>query len=114
MENSDAVDMSSESLESQYTLVATETDLSKVMQFGQMTFTQEPIGDFQGDLEVATQSDSSYSSYIGKWFDDFKEAAIDELEKQLAPHHKHPKITVDSRDASLNFLYNEVIRDPSM
>lgn len=59
-------------------------------------------------------SEGSYSNFIEKWFDEFKEAAKAEIERQMAHSHEHPKITVDSRDANLNYLYNKVIRDPSM
>jgi hypothetical protein len=46
MEDSDLVDMSSESLAEQFTLVKGETTGSVVMEFGTTTFNNEPIGDF--------------------------------------------------------------------
>jgi len=49
MEDSDkAKEMKSETLQEQYTVVAKETTKSQVMQFGDVTWTNELIAEFQG------------------------------------------------------------------
>jgi legumain len=52
MEDSDSADVAVESLGDQFTKVQVETDQSHVMEYGQKTFKAEPIGDFEGDLDI--------------------------------------------------------------
>ncbi|KAL9952689.1 hypothetical protein ACROYT_G039980 [Oculina patagonica] len=49
MENSDAVDLSKETLEQQFQIVKKETNTSHVMQYGDMDFEDEDLEDYQGD-----------------------------------------------------------------
>ncbi|KAJ7369835.1 hypothetical protein OS493_036057 [Desmophyllum pertusum] len=49
MENSDAVDLSKESLQQQYTIVKKETNTSHVMQYGDLDFKNEDLEDYQGE-----------------------------------------------------------------
>jgi legumain len=51
MQNADQVGKD-ETLEAQYTLVKKATNLSHVMQYGDETYTSDPIGDFLGDSTV--------------------------------------------------------------
>jgi len=53
MENSDKANFLQETLESQFDVVKKETNTSHVMQFGDMNISKEPIGDFQGNAEIA-------------------------------------------------------------
>lgn len=48
MEDSDAHDLTQETLDAQYQTVKTETTMSPVCQFGDLTWLSEPVGDFQG------------------------------------------------------------------
>jgi len=67
------------------------------MEFGSLAFKTEPIGDFQGDLDVATS-----------FFNNMKAKA------QLLSDAPSKHISsVASRDAKLNQLYGEVINNPS-
>merc|ERR1712019_13841 len=49
MEDSDATDITQESLDAQYQVIKTKTDKSKVMQWGDVTFTSDMVSEFQGD-----------------------------------------------------------------
>jgi len=46
MEDSDAMDLSAETLATQFQTVLKATDLSHVMEYGQTTFKNEVVGDF--------------------------------------------------------------------
>merc|ERR1739845_120132 len=48
-EDSDATDITQESLDAQYNVIKTKTDKSKVMQWGDATFTSDKVSEFQGD-----------------------------------------------------------------
>merc|ERR1711865_270211 len=49
MEDSDAEDVTSETLKAQSDIVVTTTDKSKVMQWGDLTFQTDKVSEFQGD-----------------------------------------------------------------
>jgi len=53
MEDSDRENIEKETLEQQYTIVKKETNTSMVMQFGDMSINQLPVGDFQGPSPTA-------------------------------------------------------------
>merc|ERR1712139_282142 len=54
MEDSDAADITQETLDAQYNVVKTKTDKSKVMQWGDVTFTSDKVSEFQGDHASAS------------------------------------------------------------
>jgi legumain len=85
MEDTDAAIIKLESLETQFTNVETETTLSHVMQYGDLDFDTEPIGDFQGE-------ESS-------WF-------ITSLFKPYDFNQPPKTYSVDCRDAKLDYLEN--------
>merc|ERR1711991_699461 len=49
MEDSDAEDVTSETLKQQADIVTTKTSKSKVMQWGDLTFQTDKVSEFQGD-----------------------------------------------------------------
>merc|ERR1739848_237789 len=49
MEYSDVEDLTSESLNDQFGIVKTNTDKSKVMQWGDLSFQSDKVSEFQGD-----------------------------------------------------------------
>jgi len=53
LENADKVKANKETLEQQFQIVKEETNKSHVMRYGEMDFTNEVIGDFEGDLDLA-------------------------------------------------------------
>jgi len=58
MEDTDAANVSSETLEQQYETVKSNTTQSPVQKFGTADFMGLPIGDFEGDLDLTVTSDS--------------------------------------------------------
>jgi len=79
-----------ETLEIQFEVVQNETDQSHVMQYGDITFTSERIGDFEGE----TQSHNFFTASL--------------LKKSKSKKTK--RNSVDSRDAKLNSLYYMYLR----
>ena len=57
MEDSDAAQMDTETLQNQYDKVRKETTRSQVLQWGDLSFTSEPLSAFEGTLETATQQE---------------------------------------------------------
>jgi len=54
MEDSDSHDLSVETLKQQYETVKEKTTASPVQQFGNLSWLDEPVGDFQGICEDST------------------------------------------------------------
>jgi legumain len=98
MEDTELLDPSVETLETQFNTVLTETSLSHVMEYGQTTFKQEVVGDFQGDLDIP----------MAKIFNRLVSKA-----KQAKRSHLRQTFTVDSRNAKLASLYGNVMHNPS-
>ena len=74
---------------------------------GELDWTNEPIGMFEGDVSEATNDTWNWLGHqtmkslkqISDW-----DARIGQEKAQFA---------VDSRDVNLHYLYNNVMRDPS-
>lgn len=101
MEDTDAHDASAETLATQYSTVKTETAQSHVMQYGETDWTSEPIGDFEGDLDVADK-------YFGKLLN----KAVSSRDLAASNDNRHIS-AVNSRDIKLNHLYAKALNDPS-
>lgn len=99
MQDSDANDLSTESLATQYATVQAKTTKSPTQQFGDLTWLQEPVGDFQGTCE---SSGTSVESLLQK--------AQHLFEKAFGPDEQHVEM-VDSRDHDLHFAYQLVIEE---
>jgi legumain len=99
MENDDSSDISTETLAQQFDIVKTETAQSHVMEYGTFDFTYEPVGDFMGDLDVASQ--------------EFTRLLHAAQLKNSQPNPKRHVSTVNSRDAKLNYLYAKVMTNPT-
>jgi len=99
MEDSDATDITQESLDAQYQIIKTKTDKSKVMQWGDVSFTSDKVSEFQGDKASegsargvpagsvsARQVDlkQAYDSYIQAAPGKERLAAGEELQRVLA------------------------------
>jgi len=61
LENSDASPLT-ETLQEQYAFMKKATTLSKVMQYGDLTYTSDPIGNFIGDTAAAKSVESEVST----------------------------------------------------
>ncbi|CAI5451865.1 unnamed protein product [Caenorhabditis angaria] len=88
--DSDGEDLNTETLQYQYELVKTETNLSHVMQFGDLSIAKESVGLFQGDKE-----DREYTS-----MDSDEISAVE-------------SVNWPSRDVELNHLKSQLLRTNS-
>lgn len=92
MEDSDAADICSETLDTQFNTILTKTTKSHVMKYGDMSFTSEVVGNFQGTCD-STATLSNFLRRPHKKAEDTREYA-----------------SIDSRDAKLDYLYNKYLR----
>jgi len=83
MENADSVGKT-ETLEDQFTVIKKTTDKSHVMQYGTLSFTSDPIGDYMGDV-----SNNGTGKVVSQ---------------------RKPSVDVDSRDIPLHLAYYNYIR----
>lgn len=98
MEDTDAADMSTETLDDQFSAVKTKTDKSQVMQWGDLTFTSEVIQDFFGG---ATKKKS------------FFEKVMDGLFAHTPEITANTSTKWDSRDNQILYLTNKYKKNPS-
>lgn len=103
MEDSDSHYVNSESLDTQHTHVKAQTDKSHVQQFGDLSYQQEPIGDFQGidDQESVT--------FFNKMFNKVSK----KVQSKKTDSNPREVSSVSSRDATLHYLYNRVMSESS-
>ena len=86
----------------------TETAKSHVLQFGQLSLTTEPIGNFEaGNVNGQKKNWFDKLSNVGKKI--WKQASkINEVKSS-----RKNEFAVDSRDINLHYLYNLVITEPT-
>lgn len=99
--------MNVETLQDQYDTVKAKTTKSHVLQWGQLTFTDEPIGDFESGKDAEKPDFWTMLKSKGKRAikDTFKyESRSTELKNDFA---------VDSRDIKLHYHYTKVMNDPT-
>lgn len=94
MEDSDANNVCSETLDTQFDTVLKRTDKSHVMKYGTMDFTSEVVGNFQGVCD-SKQTISNFLRSVQK---------VENTKKYAA---------VESRDAKMDYLYNKYLRTNS-
>jgi legumain len=72
MEDADSVDTTSESLDDAFQTIRTKTDRSQVMQWGDVTWTDDKVSEFIGDLDIfksAAPTDPSHSAVNARQVD---------------------------------------------
>jgi len=106
MEDSDLGNMSSETLQSQYNKVKQETARSHVLQWGDLTWTSEPIGDFQAGKVDAPKGKSTFWSEL-------KTIGKNVINDMIQNDSDKNKFAVDSRDVALHYYYNRVMENPT-
>jgi legumain len=111
MEDSDLGKMTSETLQSQYDKVKQETSKSHVLQWGDLAWTTEPIGDFQAGavVEKEEKKASFWKDLASTGKTIFKQAV--EWDKYAAADKN--KYAVDSRDIALHYYYTRVMENPT-
>jgi legumain len=100
MEDSEAENVHQETLSTQFDKILKTTDKSHVMKYGQQTFTNEPIGNFQGNFNDASAQPKAESFFDRLVLKARKQAAIipSDSDKHMSAIH--------SRDARLHHLYS--------
>jgi legumain len=110
LEDAEKAKMGTETLQDQYNTVKAKTTKSHVLQWGELDWTKEPIGDFESGLidSEGTKDFWNQLKSIGKKF-------IKDVSKfdELTSTRKND-FAVDSRDVKLHYLYTMVKEDPSI
>jgi legumain len=114
MEDSDKAKMNKETLQEQWKTVAAETDKSPVLQWGQLTFTSEPIGDFEGSTEAAEEKKMNFKDHLKKFGHGIKGAIKDITKWNQIKSMDKTQSAVDSRNVKMHYLYNKVQQDASL
>ena len=103
MEDTEANNVNTETLQTQHDTVVELTTKSPVCEFGDFSFMSEPIGDFEGTTESA--STKTMTERMMQKMTHFYKKATDSRTAS--------KETVDSRDHDLHVLYNRVMAGDS-
>jgi legumain len=113
MEDSDKAKMSTETLQTQFLTVQKETAQSHVLQWGQLTFTNEPIGDFQsGNVDAQKDEKKDFWHMLKQHGKQVLKDVVEWDEHKPSTFMKN-EYAVDSRDVQLHYLYNRVMQDAS-
>merc|ERR1712086_307721 len=107
MEDTDAADITKESLQDQYEAVKAATTKSPVLQWGELDFTSEPIADFQSNI------DSQGNDFWGQLIHDGLNILDDALMLESESAERKNTFAVDSRDIKLHYYYNKVMVNPT-
>ena len=110
MEDTDKANLARETLQSQYNLVKTETSKSHVLQWGELDFTKETLGNFQA---VQDSSPVKEKKSAKQWWHHIKHSAKKWISAE-AKHIANEFNTVDSRDVKLHQMYFNVKQNPSV
>lgn len=111
LEDADAAKMGKETLQDQWVTVAKETDKSSVLQWGQLTWTNEPIGDFESGTIDAAKDDTDLWAKFKHWG---KNKLKDVVKWDEAKSASKNDFAVDSRDIKLHYLYTKVQAEPTL
>jgi hypothetical protein len=113
MEDTDqAIDMEKlgiETLQTQYNLVREETNKSHVLQWGDLSITEQPIGEFQAG-EYTTKKVNMWSAFKDAGKSLWKEG-MGYTTKKITQKND---LAIDVRDIDLHYLYSKVVTDPSI
>lgn len=107
MEDSEAQNVHQESLATQFNKVQKLTAQSHVMKYGQQTFTNEPIGNFQGNFNDAALTDKA-ANFFERMIKQAKRQVSDSVVIDSEQHIS----AVHSRDAKMHHLYSTLQSKP--
>jgi legumain len=103
MENVDQVGPK-ETLQAQFTVVKNLTDMSHVMQYGDLSFTSDPVGNFMGQIgQIFTRGDEPTGPMNNPFYDRSDSQIITEERKKQAG-------VVESRDIPMHLAYYRYLR----
>lgn len=106
MEDTDAAKIDKETLQQQFSVVQKETTKSHVLQWGDVSFTDEPIANFESGHDVSKDP-------WKKLGQDIKFGLADSFGITEALSDQKNQFAVDSRDMKLHYLYHRVMEDPT-
>lgn len=111
MEDADKANMKTETLQTQYNTVKKETTKSHVLQWGELDWTNLPIGDFESGKVTEEQEETKHH----KFWNSLKQIGKDVLKDvtkwdEMVSFQKN-EFAVDSRDIKLHYLYNKVMTE---
>jgi len=106
MENADTVGPS-ETLQQQFVIVKNLTDMSHVMQYGDLSFTSDPIGNFMGQTGMVYTRGSEPS---GPMNNPFYDRSADMSERVITEERKKQAGVVESRDIPMHLAYYSYLR----
>lgn len=111
MEDTDAADIHTETLQQQFVNVQKLTDKSHVLQWGQLTFTGETLDQFEaGTTTSHKKKEDTWSQFV----DMFGGIIEDALDVNLSEDAiRKNEFAIDSRDIQLHYRYAAVMRDPT-
>lgn len=107
MEDSEKAKMDLETLQDQYKLVKKLTAKSHVLQWGDLSWTSEPIGFFESAKVAKKKSFIDLMKNMGK---DILNEVLDLDALEIAMKNDH---AIDSRDIKMHFLYQQVMTNPT-
>jgi len=106
MEDTEANNPQTETLQTQHDNVVATTTKSPVQKFGDFDFMSEPIGDFEGIL--TPNSKSTFGSQLKKYAHEFKSKIMG---PSMENHHIKELSSVNSRDIALHSLSHNAQMD---
>jgi legumain len=97
-----------ETLRTQYNVIKGETNKSHVLQWGDLSFIEEPIGEFMAGEYTSKKTDmwTAFKSAGKTWMSD----GFGYTTKMITQKND---FAVDVRDIDLHYLYSKVLTDPS-
>jgi len=110
LENAYKESMVVETLELQYDIVKKETTRSQALQWGDLSFTSESIGEFEAALNMQPKKKHGF-------WDNLKNVAKDILTDVLVDQNAvdiKNEFAVDSRDIGLHQKYSMVMKNPTL
>ena len=103
MEDADATNPATETLDAQFAKVKTLTAQSHVMRYGDLDFKTEPVGNFYGNMDLPTIS-STEKTFFNKLFVQARQLS----EEQVVDSARSHITATSSRDIKLHHLYATV------
>eukprot|EP00355_Strombidium_rassoulzadegani_P007782 CAMPEP_0168616594 /NCGR_PEP_ID=MMETSP0449_2-20121227/5106_1 /TAXON_ID=1082188 /ORGANISM="Strombidium rassoulzadegani, Strain ras09" /LENGTH=438 /DNA_ID=CAMNT_0008657381 /DNA_START=54 /DNA_END=1370 /DNA_ORIENTATION=- len=107
LEDAEKAKMNVETLQDQYDNVKKLTNKSHVLQWGELDWTNEIIGDFESGLK---QSEPDFWHVLRSAGKKMIKETFDLNKWEI---ERKNSFAVDSRDVKLHFFYNQVMNDPS-
>jgi legumain len=110
MEDTDAANTHTETLQQQFVTVQKKTSKSHVLQWGQLTFTGETLDQFEGSATfMKQQKQDSWTDYVNI----FGGLVTDVLDITPEETLRKNQFAIDSRDIGLHYRYNNVMNNPT-